>query len=76
MAAPGSMRDADPGSSCPVAPGSLVRTYQMAREFEWWCHLCPFHLREMKAANWQVKVNRTPPFVLVCDEWGDGRCGK
>lgn len=59
---------ADPGSSCPVAPGARVRIYEMAREFELWLQLCFGCRRALEWVRWQVRTNRTPPFDdLRCD---------
>jgi hypothetical protein len=59
-----------------VAPGALVHIYQLAREFEWWCWLCPKHLRARLDDNWQRKVHRTPPFDgLPCEDRDVSPCG-
>lgn len=68
MAKPLSLSPADPGSSCPVAPGARVRIYELGQQFEVILNLCKGCLTALGWVGWQVRMNRTPPFDnLACD---------
>lgn len=56
------LRAADPGSSCPIAPGARVRIYELNNGVDLVLHLCLGCLTALKWAGWTVRMNRTPPF--------------